>query len=182
MASWRQDFLSIIPVICSGKAVTLSTKQCRKQVTKAKVFIGLRWKEKFTKLLTYLKINPWNGHLLLGLFPVQTKIKHSRMPLLCCWACCNRQWHISCPKCKAISYLGLQFMSQYLDRLEMFITCLARWHLKWYFINYDKADVLMTICLFVCFFFQALGRSGRKWKTDDLGQPSFLPIGNEKYM
>jgi len=40
----------------------------------------------------------------------------------------------------------------------------------------------MTVCLFVCFFFQALGTNGRMWKTDDIGQPSFLAIGNETYM
>lgn len=117
----------------------------------------------------------------LGLFMAHIKIKQdSRMHLLCCWTCCNRQWH----KCKAISYLGLKFMRQYLDRLEMFMICLASWHLKRYFINYDTAGIPITICLFASFsrLWLLLGTNGRKWKTDDLGQPSFLAIGNEKYM
>lgn len=51
----RTQFFSMIPAICSGKAVIFSTKQCRKQVTIAKVFLGLSWTDKFTKLLPIWK-------------------------------------------------------------------------------------------------------------------------------
>jgi len=58
-------------------------KQYRQQVTITNAFIVLGWKEKFTKLLPFLKINPWNGHLPLGLFLAHTKIKQTPERLSC---------------------------------------------------------------------------------------------------
>lgn len=47
-------------------------------------------------------------------------------------------------------------MMQYLDRLEVFAIHLASWHLEIHIINYDKADIPMTVYLFVCLIFQSL--------------------------
>lgn len=52
-------------------------------MTTTKGFTGLTWNGKFKKTITYLKTNPWNGDMLLGLFPEHTKIKQTQECLFC---------------------------------------------------------------------------------------------------